>query len=131
MEWTYCKDNADDCRKRMFEIFDNEYKVYCKKEASDECREAVRFILKRNILFGDALTLKGSDGEPIIFSEWALVSGPMMQRRDYRLDEILDGHAEQMTLFMTDWEFDEEVQAFIPKPIKRIPVDRLQEAATV
>ena len=116
------QDNVDDCRIRMFEIFNKEYNTTCKKEANDEFREAVRFILKRNILCGDALTLKTSDKEPIIFSEWSLVTGDMMQRRDFRLDEMLDGHTEQMSLFMDGWEYDEEVQAFIPKPIKEFPI---------
>jgi SAM-dependent methyltransferase len=116
------QDNVDECRERMFEIFNKEYTANCKKEANDECREAVRFIFKRNILCGDALTLKTSDGEPIIFSEWSLGPEAKIQRRDFRLDELLDGHTEQTNLFMTDWEYDEEVQAFIPKPIKEFPL---------
>lgn len=116
------EDNVDECRQRMFEIFDKEYTTICKKDANEECREAVKFILKHNILCGDALTLKTTCGEPIIFAEWALVTGTMIQRRDFRLDEMLDGHTKQMSLFMTDWEYDEEVKAFIPKPIKEFPL---------
>ena len=82
------QDNVDDYRIRIFEIFNKEYTTTCKKEANDEFREAVRFILKRNIFCGDALTLKTSDKEPIIFSEWSLVTGDMMQRRDFMLDEM-------------------------------------------
>lgn len=115
-------DNVEECRERLFEIFNKEYTAICKKEANDECREAVRFILKRNILCGDALTLKTNDGEPIIFSEWSLVTGSMLKRRDFRLDEMLEGHNEQLSLFMNDWEYDEEIQAFIPKPIKEFPL---------
>ena len=70
-------DNADECCKRLFEIFDKEYAVNCKEDTNDECREAVKFILKRNILCGDALTMKASNGEPIIFSEWSLVTENM------------------------------------------------------
>lgn len=118
------QDNVDDCRERLFEIFNQEYTANCKKEASDACREAVKFILRRNILCGDALTLKTTGGEPIIFSEWSLVSGSLLKRRDFRLDEMLnlDGHAEQMPLFRSDWEYDEEVKAYIPRPIKEFPL---------
>jgi len=66
------QDNADECRTSMFEIFDNEYRVNCIKSHSDDTREAVRRILRRNILCGDALTMKKSDGKPIIFSEWPM-----------------------------------------------------------
>jgi hypothetical protein len=58
---------------------------------------AVRFILSRNIVCGNALTLKvvdenGNDTEePIIFSEWAFIMGDKMQRRDFRFDKLLAG----------------------------------------
>jgi hypothetical protein len=83
-------DNIKNCCERLFEIWDKEYTANCKKDANDECRKAVRFILKRNILCGDALTLKNAKDEPIIFSEWSLVTGSLMQRTDYRFDKMLE-----------------------------------------
>ena len=115
------QDNVDDCRKRMFEIWDKEYTAICKKEANDDCREAVRYILRHNILCGDALTLKQADGTPIIFAEWSALNGYLMKRRDFRLDQMLDGYEQQITLFMADWEYDEEIKAFIPLPIREFP----------
>lgn len=84
------QDNVDQCGERLFNIWDKEYTANCKKEANEECREAVRFILKRNILCGDALTLKNKDGKPIIFSEWSLATGSLMKRIDYRFDKMLE-----------------------------------------
>jgi SAM-dependent methyltransferase len=115
------QDNVDDCRKRMFEIWDKEYTAICKKEANDDCRDAVRYILRHNILCGDALTLKQADGTPIIFAEWSALNGYLVKRRDFRLDQMLDGHEQQISLFMADWEYDEEIQAFIPLPIREFP----------
>ena len=115
------QDNVDECRERLFLIFDKDYTSNCKKSANDECREAVRYVLRRNILCGDALTLKQASGEPIIFAEWSMVSGEQLKRRDFRLDQMLEGHQQQMSLFMTDWEFDDEIQAFIPLPIREFP----------
>lgn len=116
------QDNVEDCQKRLFEIWDKEYKANCKKETNDECRKAVKYILSRNILCGDALTLKTSDDEPIVFSEWSLVTGAMLKRRDFRLDEMLDGHEKQISIFMDGWEYDEEIQAYIPLPIREFPL---------
>jgi hypothetical protein len=116
------QDNVDACCKRLFEIWDKEYTKNCKNEVNDDCREAVRFILKRNILCGDALTLNANSGEPIIFSEWALVTAAMIKRRDFRLDQMLEGHEQQISIFMTDWEYDEELKAFIPTPINEFPL---------
>ena len=115
------QDNVDECRERMFLIFDKEYTLNCKKYSNDECRDAARFILRHNILCGDALTLKQASGEPIIFAEWSMVPGDQLKRRDFRLDQMIEGHQQQMSLFMCDWEYDEELQAFIPPPIREFP----------
>lgn len=123
-------DNVEACRLRLFEIWNTEYTANCKSEVNEECRDAVRFIFKRNILCGDALSLKDHENKPIIFSEWSLVPSAKLKRRDFRLDEMLDGNTEQMNIFMNGWEYDEEIKAFIPKPIKEfapIHYRRVQE----
>ena len=59
--------------------------------------------------------------EPIIFAQWDLMTGDLMKRRDYRLDEMMRGHneAKQMDLemWMDGWEYDEEADGWIPAPI--------------
>lgn len=93
-------DNVETCRNRLYEIWNTEYENICKKEVNDDCREAVKFILSRNIVCGNALSLKvvdeaGNDTEePIVFSEWAFIMGNKMQRKDYRFDKLLAGDYE-------------------------------------
>jgi len=93
-------DNVLACRQRLYDIWNAEYEAICKKEVSEDCRMAVRFILSRNIVCGNALTLKvvdenGNDTEePIIFSEWAFIMGDKIQRRDFRFDKLLAGDYE-------------------------------------
>lgn len=116
------QDNAAECRERLFALWDEAYTANNRQAADDQCREAVRFILEKNILCGDALTLRQADGSPIIFAEWSFVTGNQIKRRDFVLDELLNGHSEQMTLDMVGWEYDEEVQAFIPAPIREFPL---------
>lgn len=115
------EDNTIECRKRLFNIWNIDYTKTSGKYANEECRETVHFILSKNILNGDALSLKQVNGDPIIFAEWTALNGVLLKRRDYRLDEMLDGHENQMTIFMTDWVYDEEIKAMIPKPIKEYP----------
>ena len=116
------QDNAAECRERLFALWDEAYTANNRQAADEQCREAVRFILEKNILCGDALTLRQADGSPIIFAEWSFVTGNQIKRRDFALDELLNGHSEQMTLDMVGWEYDEEVQAFIPAPIREFPL---------
>lgn len=119
------QDNVTECRNRMLTIFDADYTANCKKETNDECREAVKYILRHNILCGDALTMKMSDGKPIIFAEWSMVTGDLLKRRDFRLDQMLEGHTPNMQIDIfsnkEEWEYDEEIQAFIPLPIREFP----------
>lgn len=88
-------DNVLECRKRLFNIWDKEYTSVCKKSANDFSRAAVKYILSKNILCGNALTLMRVDEEqkdtsdPIVFPEWSLIAGTKLKRRDFRLDVLL------------------------------------------
>lgn len=95
-------DNVLMCRERLYKIWNEAYNAICRKEVNDDCREAVRFILSRNIVCGNALSLKEVDDdgndteEPIVFSEWSFVMGNRMQRKDYRFDKLLAGEYEAL-----------------------------------
>ena len=132
------QDNVEECRKRLFDIWNEEYTAVCQGECTEECREAVRFILSRNILCGNALTLKqvnaaGEDTEaPIIFSEWVFTGESSVKRSDYRLDALMrddtdaDLRHRQTSLLDTEedkqeWMLDPESGKAFPKPIKKYP----------
>src|SRR5574344_1598792 len=51
------QDNVDACINRLYDMWNKEYISICKKDANDTCRSACRYILNRNILCGDALTM--------------------------------------------------------------------------
>ena len=89
-------DNVQECRERLFNIWNDSYTKECKDDVNDETRDAVRFILGKNILCGDALTLEQEDGTPIIFAEWSAVNGSFRKRRDFELSHML--HAEEQNL---------------------------------
>lgn len=126
-------DNATECRERLYAIWNEDYTKVVKKAANDEARNVARFILKRNILCGDALTLLTPEKTPIIFSEWSFITGDMVKRRDFRLDVLMcenpdpAHYHEQLTMFAEDangtdnWEIDPETQRPTPKPIKEYP----------
>ena len=117
-------DNTDECRERMFEIFDKEYTANCKNEANDDTREAVRHILRHNILCGDALTMKTADGVPIIFAEWSAVNGAMLKRRDFQLSQMLEENTVnlQMDLFGEVGTYEkDETGAIVLSPVREFP----------
>lgn len=129
-------DNAVTCRERLFSIVEGDYLRVCRKKPTPGFLDAIRYVLERNILNGNALSLKQVDEngedteEPIIFSEWSIVTGDKVKRRDFRLDEMLEGSAEQVQFSLfgssgtptSEWELDPETGAMIPKPIWEYPM---------
>lgn len=114
------EDNVVECRSRLFDIFDKRYDSLYKAAAKDECKKAIKYILERNIICGDALSLKtvGENPKPVVFSEWSSVNGSMIKRRDFNFHELLSHAAIKETPLFSD--LGEEV--FIPTPVKEFPV---------
>ena len=108
------QDNVLACRDRLFKLWDKEYKAVCKKDCNDQTREAVKFILTKNIVCGNALTLKCVDengnetDEPIVFSEWAFITGFQMQRQDYTFAHLLEMNNEEKQTKKQQSMFDEK-----------------------
>lgn len=119
------EENVTECRQRLFEIFDRQYTARFKRTAKEECRESVKYILGRNIVHGDALTLLtvGRVTRPIIFSAWALATGSLIKRNDYTFSDLIESAATgQSTLFLTEQYSDLGKRAFIPKEIMSYPL---------
>lgn len=109
------EDNVQECRDNLYKVFKDEYKKMKFQKFDDMLKETIKFILKKNIIHGDALTLMRVDeSEPIIFAEWSAVNGYMLKRRDYTLAELLRNEPYNDHSLFSD-NFDE---VFIPSPIK-------------
>lgn len=122
-------DNVTACQTRLFDIFNQQYTTLFKKDTKEQCRHAVKFILSRNILHGDALTLKTviAPIKPIIFSEWSAVNGSLLKRRDFIYGDLVDKASHRdMPLFS---DLDEE--AYIPEPFKDYPLVHFLEVGHV
>lgn len=118
------EDNVEECRARLFDIFDEQYTTFYKSNCKEECRRSVKFILERNILRGDALTLKtvGNGDDPIVFSEWSAVNGSMIKRRDFTMDNLVNTHLPKYQKHEYALFSDENDPAFLPTPIKEFPL---------
>lgn len=112
------EDNVEECRKKLFNFLDNEYKSVLKKNTNLDVLKTFEYILKKNILCGDALSLKNNQNKPIVFSEWKLVHGSKLKRRDFEFDNILRKSANYINKSSTFSNSFEIVEFFIPSPIK-------------
>ncbi|OGF62207.1 restriction endonuclease subunit M [Candidatus Giovannonibacteria bacterium RIFCSPLOWO2_01_FULL_44_40] len=116
-------DNVEACIERLYNILNDVYAKLYKDKCKDEFRTSIHFVLKRNILQGDALTLKKTDGkEYIIFSEWSLVNGGMIKRRDFQYAELADFDPKKPTLFSLREVSDTGETVFSPMPVKEFPL---------
>jgi len=108
------EDNAEACRLRLFtEVREQMGKKYC----TQGYEESLRYMLRKNIVCGDALTYRTADGKPITFCEWTPIAGSMQfSRRDFQFDFLVN-QTHQYSLFDEQGEaqsFDEPVRSYPP-----------------
>ena len=84
-------DNATTCRERLFRIFSDEYHTLFTDNVKQACLDSIRYLLSKNIIIGNALTYHRVDqpDQWIVISEWSLLGGGMMNRRDYEFSYMV------------------------------------------
>jgi len=124
------KDNVEECRNRLFIIFQEQYQKLYKDQIKTDCLESIKFVLSKNIIQGDALTLNKVDGKkPIVFAEWSAVNGSMIKRRDYTMANLLQAEAAKVPGGLFDDVYESD-PAFLPKTVAGYPLThflKLQE----
>jgi hypothetical protein len=90
-------DNIAECRDNLLAIFAE----YLRLEGTDDLYCAATHVLAQNLIQGDALTMRTTLEEPIVFAEWAYLGKGRFQRRDFRLDVLTQSAAfsQEGTLF--------------------------------
>lgn len=114
----YLEDNVEMLVMNMITTFNQ---IYVKdisnfdRKPSSKVLNSAKTIIRANMAQGDTLKYLRSDGEPIIFSEWASV-GNKVKRTEYTFESIVNQsgptssvqHAtEQLDLFATSGSFDD------------------------
>lgn len=109
-------DNVAECRHRLLEIV----KTKLPGQFNGALVASIQFVLRRNIIHGDALSLKtvGDQPHPIVFSEWSLVNGTTVKRRDFEFHELLSFAGIKGKPLFSD--LGEE--AYFPEPVRDYPL---------
>ncbi len=117
------EDNVLACTERLYEILNRMYLRLYKDKCKEDFRRSISFILKRNIIQGNALNLKTADDKDyIVFSEWSFVKGSLVKRRDFEYRELADFDPCLPTLFSLKEESDNGEVVFSPMPIREYPL---------
>ena len=144
-------DNVERCRERLFETWKESFNTEAqglrewvgKSDFHGRVSAAVKKVFEKNILLGNALSMKRVDekqndlDEPIVFTEWKFALGDKLKREEYRFDVLLEGgetknKATEMTFdffgdasasvnWMVDPD-DPEKKRMIPAPSKVYPL---------
>ncbi len=116
-------DNLRECRANLCEVF----VAHLNLDQADELHRAAFYVLSQNLVHGDALSMRTQDDQPITFAEWGYLGKGKYQRRDFRLDSLIQSSAlrEEGSLF-----------AHVPKheiftPTKEYPPMTMSELAAL
>lgn len=90
-------DNVIECRQRLYNIWLKKFTTDCKQKPDEDLCEAIKFILSKNILCGNTLSMKQVNENaqdidlPIIISNWEFSdeNPNEIQREDYRYDKLV------------------------------------------
>lgn len=108
-------DNVLCCRNRLLKLWEKKYnKAVKKKERNSDVIESAQYILDKNIICGNALSLHCVDekqediDEPIVFSQWSFATGPMIKREDYTFEKLLNRESIQKDGRQLELPIDDE-----------------------
>ena len=121
-------DNIAECRANMLEILSD----YLNLDESDDLYRAAFYVLSQNLVHGDALTMRTSEGQPITFAEWGYLGKGKFQRRDFRFDILTHSSAfgEEGTLFahLGKHEIFTPTKTYPPMTVRELACESLGDA---
>lgn len=122
------EDNVIACRQQLFEIADERYTALFNAKTKEACRRTLRYILAKNIIWGDALELKtvGPETHQIIFAEWSFpLHNSLIKRRDFVFAELFPNEfTQQDDLFTKNnvYVSDRGERVFVPTETRSYPL---------
>lgn len=114
-------DNVKETRDKLYHYFLERYKKLYKNKINNLFLKNIKFILRKNIVQGDALTFKDKNGKAIILSEWSAINGTMIKRRDFQFMDLANFNPKQPSLFSLIEKSDDGKTVYSPLPIKDYP----------
>jgi hypothetical protein len=120
------EDNVEECRNRLLDIFENEYTTIFKQDINNKYVKVLKFIFSKNIVCGDALTMKDNMGKPLVFSEWSMpYNDARIKRKEYTFKDIFSPTL--LWSFTTNSDTGEKV--ILPNVYKDYPLINFMELA--
>ncbi len=122
------EDNVEECRERLLGIFLEQYKKIFKNNINEKLLEVLKIIFEKNIVCGDALTMKDKKGNPLVFSEWSMpYNDSRLKQKAYSFKDIFTPSVNWTLdrIYTTDKETGERV--ILPNVLKDYPLINFME----
>lgn len=113
-------DNTVECQANLLEV----YAKFLRVGERDVWWRAAEQVLLLNIIEGDALKMKTSSGDALVFPEWGYLGRGKYQRRDFRYE-----HLAKRAEYGTEVGSDHQHEIF--KPVRSYSPASVQEIAQV
>lgn len=104
------ENNVSKCRKNIYNLFKKKSEKIITNN-NDNYFENAMFIIEKNIVCGDALTMKDSNNNDIILSQWSMVKIGFFKRVEYKFRTLFN-YKEKIE----DLDFIND-NSLIPQPI--------------
>lgn len=95
-------DNVAECRQRLWDDYAATYRALFPAGPSPELERCIRYLYQKNIMQGDALSMRDASDEMLTFCEWAFVDEDHVKRADYKLSTLLSVSSDQGDIFFSD-----------------------------
>lgn len=110
-------DNIASCHVRLLEVVRAAHAARFKSPFSEDAARTAAFVLSRNIVQGDALSLRTSGDRPIVLPEWSPVSRLMIKRHDFAFERLLA----RSDIFNMPLSSDTGEGVVVPTPVGEFP----------
>ena len=120
-------DNVEECRQKLSEAAIRKYTTTFKDKSSEEVKKDIMFIISKNIVCGDALTMTDTERNPIVFSEWSNIAGSFIKRREFSFSELVKTSGKQTSIFDAGWTNEKRKAEFVPEPVRDFPAVHYKE----
>lgn len=115
-------DNTQRCRERLQRLFKETYFGRYESKATPEVTQAAKRIVELNIIQGDALSMTGPTGAPLVLTEWALIGRGKLKRRLFEFRDLTPPPPAEGLLFAPEPIQDEEGHpVFVPNCLRDLP----------
>ena len=114
-------DNVTKARRRLYDIVAGQYERLYPKNIKQDFLESIKFILKKNIVQGNAYSFKNKTDKPIQFSQWTAINSVKIKRQDFRFENLVEFEPGKLPIGKQGVINEDGKITYLPKLTKEYP----------